>query len=106
MIKFYVQYVDNTLLLVKPADIPHIHNLFNKYDKNLRFTVDRFENEVPHFLYIKTSPLGLPIYQKNTNTLILKGTLLGITKSAGFEVLLQERNRYTVQIYCQQKFTI
>ena len=67
MIKFYCRYVDNTLLLVKPADLPHMHNLINKFDKNLRFTVDSFENEVPHFLDIKISPLGLKIYQKNTH---------------------------------------
>lgn len=33
MIKFYCRYVDDTLLLVKPADILHIHNLFIKIDK-------------------------------------------------------------------------
>ena len=54
MIKFYCRYVDDTLLLLKPVDIPHMHNLFNKFDKNLRFTVDRFENEVPHFLDTKS----------------------------------------------------
>ena len=54
MIKFYCRYVDDTFLLVKPVDITHIHNLFNKFDKNLRFTVDRFENEVPHFLDTKS----------------------------------------------------
>ena len=48
----------DTLLLVKPADIPHIHNSFNGFDKNLRFTVDRFENEVQYFLDIKISQLG------------------------------------------------
>ena len=37
--------------------------------------------------------------------LILKVILLEIAKSVGFEVLLQERNRYAVQIY-QQNFTI
>ena len=68
MIKFYCRYVDDTFLLVKPVDITHIHNLFNKFDKNLRFTVDRFENEVPHFLDIKISLLGLTIYRKNTHT--------------------------------------
>ena len=62
MIKFYCRYVHNALLLVKPADILHIHNLFNKFDKNLCFTVDRFENEVLHFLDIKISSLGLTIY--------------------------------------------
>ena len=35
MIKFYCRYVDDTLLLVEPTDILHIHNLFNKFDKNL-----------------------------------------------------------------------
>ena len=68
IIKCYCRYVDDTVLLVKPADIPHIHNLFKKLDKNLRFTVDCFENEVSHFLDIKISPLGLKIYRKNTQT--------------------------------------
>ena len=68
MIKCYCRYVDDTVLLVKPADIPHIHNLFNKLHKNLRFTVDCFENEVSHFSDIKISPLGLKIYRKNTQT--------------------------------------
>ena len=67
MIKFYCRYVDDTLLLVKPADIPHIHNLFNKFDKSLCFAVDHFKNEVPHFLDIKISPLGLTTDQKNTH---------------------------------------
>ena len=43
MIKFYCIYVGDTFLLVEPVDIQHIHNLFNKFDKNLRFTVDCFE---------------------------------------------------------------
>lgn len=29
MTNFYCRYADNTPLLVKPADIPHIRNLFN-----------------------------------------------------------------------------
>ena len=62
MIKLYWRYVDDTILLVKPADIPHIHNLLNKFDKNLRFLMDHFENEIQYFLAIKTSPLGLTIY--------------------------------------------
>ena len=35
---------------------------------NLCFTVDCFENEVPHFLDIKISTLGPTIYGKNTCT--------------------------------------
>ena len=42
-IKFYCRYVDDTLLVVKPQDVSR---------KNLQFTVDLFENGVPHFLEI------------------------------------------------------
>ena len=42
-IKFYCRYVDDTLLVVKPQDVNR---------KNLQFTVDLFENGVPHFLEI------------------------------------------------------
>ena len=68
MIKLYCRYVDDTLLLVIPADIPHICNLFNKFDENLCFMVDCFENEIPHFLDIKVFQLGPIIYRKNTHT--------------------------------------
>lgn len=61
MIKFYCRFIDDTHLLLKVVDIPHIYNLFNKTGKSLHFTVDRFENEVPQFLDIKLTPLGLTI---------------------------------------------
>ena len=49
-IKFYCRYIDDTLLVVKPQDVSRIHKLWNDFDKNLKFTVDLFENEVHHFL--------------------------------------------------------
>ena len=67
-IKFYCRYDDDTLLLMKPEDIQLVQNLFNSFHKNLRFTVDRFENEVPHLLDIKMSAQGLTIYRKNAHT--------------------------------------
>ena len=67
-IKFYWRYVDDTLLLIKPEDIQLVQDMFNSFHENLRFTVDRFENEVPHFLDIKMSVQGLAIYCKNTHT--------------------------------------
>ena len=67
-IKFYCHYVDDTLLLIKPEDINSVQDMFNSFHDNLRFTVDRFENEVPHFLDIKMSAQGLTIYRKNTHT--------------------------------------
>ena len=39
-IKFYARYVDDTLLLVKPEDIESILQQFNKFHKNIEFTVD------------------------------------------------------------------
>ena len=67
-IKFYARYVDDTLLLVKLEDINDILNEFNNYHKNLEFTVDRFENCVPHFLDLEIHPDGLSIYRKDTHT--------------------------------------
>ena len=48
-IKFYGRYVDDTLILMKPTDIKLVHDSVNHFDKNLRFTVDTFENVVPLF---------------------------------------------------------
>ena len=91
MIKFYCTYVDDTLLLVKPAEIAHIYNLFKKIDETLGFRVDGSENEEPHLLDIKISALGLTFTERTSSldsALILKVKLLEITKSAGFEALL------------------
>ena len=56
-ISSYISDILAQLLLVVPADIPYIDNLFNKFDKN--FIVDCSENEMPHFLDIKVLQLGL-----------------------------------------------
>ena len=42
-IKFYVRYVDDTLLMIKPTDIERVHHRLNKFDKNVKFTIDTFE---------------------------------------------------------------
>ena len=67
-IKFYGRYVDDTLLVIKPSDIAKVHELIDSFDPNIQFTVDTFENEVPHFLDIEISPDGLTIFRKDTNT--------------------------------------
>ena len=64
--KFYFRYIDDTLLLIKPENIQLVQDLFNSFHENLRFTVDRFEQELPHFLDIKMSAQSLTIYCKNT----------------------------------------
>lgn len=68
LIKFYARYVDDTLLLVKPEDTDEILRRFNKFHKNLKFTVDKFENCVPHFLDLEIHPDGVSIYRKDTHT--------------------------------------
>ena len=67
-IKFYINYVDDTLLLVKQQDIGKVLKAFNEFNKNLKFTVDRFKNETPHFLDLEICPNGLTFFQKNTLT--------------------------------------
>ena len=49
-IKFYARYVDDFLFIVKSEDVRRIKNLLNNFDPNLRFTVDLFQNELPHLL--------------------------------------------------------
>ena len=44
-------------------------NSFNSFDKNLRLTVDTFDNSINHFLNIKVLNNGeTDIYIKDTNT--------------------------------------
>ena len=42
LIKVYMRYVDDTLLLVKEKDIKLIHERLNSFDKNIKFTIDNF----------------------------------------------------------------
>ena len=67
IIKFYIRYVDDTLLLVKNEDVPHVLNSLNKFDKNLNFTVEKFESKV-HFLDILSDKNETDVFYKKTNT--------------------------------------
>ena len=67
-IKFYGRYVDDALLVIKPKDIGRIHQAVNKFDKNLRFTVDKFDDVVPHFVDLELRCDGIAPYTKPTNT--------------------------------------
>ena len=64
-IKFYRRYVDDTLVLIKPCDIPSVLKKFNSFDKNLNFTVDKFENGKGHFLDLKISESGIDVFRQN-----------------------------------------
>ena len=45
-----------------------IQNKFHKFDRNIRFTFDLFENSTSHFLDINIASDGLGIYGKDTFT--------------------------------------
>ena len=68
IITFYIRYADDTLHVIKRADISYILNKFNSLNDNLKFTIDTFENCVPHFLDIEICSYGLGIYYKHTQT--------------------------------------
>ena len=68
VIKFYRRYVDDTLVLIKPSDIPEILNKFNTFDKNIQFTIDTFPDNVIHFLDILISSDNTDVYNKSTHT--------------------------------------
>ena len=60
--------IHDTLFVIKREDVRLIQNLLNSFDSNLRFTVDLFQNEVPHFLDLELSPDGISVFRKNINT--------------------------------------
>jgi hypothetical protein len=78
-IKFYIRYVDDTLVLAKPSDINLILNKLNSSGKSLgtrlpdiQFTheqfVDNNEDVEVHFLDIKLTSNGTSIFRKSTHT--------------------------------------
>ena len=54
--------------MVKPEDVDEVLQKFNAYHPNLEFTVDRFENCIPHFLDLEIHRSGISIYRKDTHT--------------------------------------
>ena len=68
-IKFYIRYVDDTLVLIKEDKVNEVLQSFNAFDQNLKFTVDSFEDGVVHFLDILVHSNGdTDVYSKSTNT--------------------------------------
>ena len=69
MIKFYVRYVDDTLVMIKEEKVNEVLKRFNEFDKNLQFTVDTFDDGIVHFLDILVDSQGhTDVYSKPTNT--------------------------------------
>ena len=56
-------------MLVKEDEIKKVLEKFNKFDKNLQFTVDTFDDGIIHFLDILVHSNGnTDVYSKATNT--------------------------------------
>ena len=68
IIKFYIRYVDDTLLVIKRAGISCVLNKFNSLHDIPKFKIDSFGNCVSDFLDIEICPNGLGIYHKHTQT--------------------------------------
>ena len=68
VLKFYCRYVNDTLAIIKEGKIQHVLNLFHSLHKNLRFTVDTFDNGNIHFLVTILNNGETDIYIKDNNT--------------------------------------
>ena len=67
LIKFYIRYVNDTLVLAKVEDIDNMKQ-FNSFDKSIQFTIDRFGNGIVHFLDIKINGSETNLYYETTHT--------------------------------------
>ena len=68
IVKLYMRYFNDKLLLVKDKDINYIHKRLNSFDKNIKFTIDNFPDGKVHFLDIKVDKNHTDIYYKDTHT--------------------------------------
>ena len=69
IIKFYVRYVDDTLVLTKPTDTPITVEQVNRYYPQIQFTQEEYvDNNDVHFLDIKITSSCTTIFRKCTHT--------------------------------------
>ena len=68
LIKFYIRYVDDMLLLVTGDDTGNIVKQFNAFDDNLKLTTDKFTDSNLHSLDIKTDCNEADLFYKTTHT--------------------------------------
>ena len=66
--KFYIRYVDDTLVLAKPEHFNMILENLNSFDKNLQFTMDTFADQHVHFLDIDIHKNETDMFFKPTHT--------------------------------------
>ena len=67
-LEFYIQDMDNTLVLMEKSDAPIVLQALNGFHKNLNFTVDTFEDKKVHFLDLLIDRNTTDIFYKDTHT--------------------------------------
>ena len=88
--------------VVKREVIDKVLKAFDGIKKNLKFTVDKFENKTPHFLDLEICINDFTIFQKTPtldSTLIWTPLLCENGKRTGFDPLLIKQRK------CVQKKT-
>ena len=68
LLKSYVRYVDDTLALIKESNINIRVKKLNSFYPSLKFTVDKFDDGILHYLDIKIVDNEIDIYFKETHT--------------------------------------
>ena len=59
---------DANLVFIKPEDLKRLQYALNNFYRNLKFSLDTFNDIGPLFLDTKLYLVGLGIYCKSTNT--------------------------------------
>ena len=67
-ITFYARYVDHTLILAKPSNVPNILKTFNSFHPQIQFTIEEFPNNIVHFLDLQINSLDITTLRKSTLT--------------------------------------
>ena len=66
--KFYIWYMDDTLVLTKKSGLSIVLQALNGFHKNLNFTVDTFRYKKSIFLYLLIDRNTTDIFYKDTHT--------------------------------------
>ena len=52
LLKFYIRYVDDTLTLIKESDINIVLKELNSFHPSLKFTVNKFDDDIVNYLLL------------------------------------------------------
>ena len=90
------------MVLFKPSDIPFVLNKFNSFDKNLKFTVDPFQDGTVHFLDLEIPALTFSANRHTpANTHInLKVLYRGHVKQRGLNPFFTALYRFAAIRHC------